>query len=73
MAGDDQGAGGPVPADQQQRTKLDATDPNQTNKGSNAGEQDPAVKETGESPAAKPTEQESGAGYGNHATGYEDA
>jgi hypothetical protein len=47
-----------IPADEQPRTKLDRSDPNQTNSGTSAGEQDTA---------AAPTEQESGGGYGNHA------
>jgi hypothetical protein len=48
-----------TPADQQPRTRLDATDPNQTNPAGGAGEQDGATE--------APTEQESGGGYGNHA------
>lgn len=60
MASDPQGAGGPPPADQQPRTKLERSDPNQTNEG--------ALSEQNVGPTdGSPTEQPSGGGYGNNA------
>jgi hypothetical protein len=53
-----------TPADEQPRTKLENSDPNQTNADGGAGEQQPAAEGA---EAHAETEQESGGGYGNHA------